>query len=293
LWAHCYRMTGSAADADDAVQETFARALERPPRDLERPWWPWLVHVATNLCRDVLRRRRRRSYVGVWLPTPVDTGARLGEGPGEPAEPAAGERRYEWLESLSYAFLIALEQLTPAQRAVLLLRDALDYSTADVAGALDMSEANVRTTLHRARRAMADYDDSRCPPSPALREQTRTLLERFLGGVAAGDVGAIEALLAEGVTAVNDGGGHYAAARVPVRGRRRVARFQVRLRRPEPPRLALCELNGLPAVVGQFASHRPHLAPRFALILLPDPRGCIAALHTIVSPEKLAAIAQL
>jgi RNA polymerase sigma-70 factor (ECF subfamily) len=285
-------MTGSAADADDAVQETFARALERPPPDLERPLWPWLVRVATNLCRDVLRRRRRRGYVGVWLPTPVDTSARLGDPP-EPVEPAAGERRYEWLESLSFAFLVALEQLSPAQRAVLLLRDALDYSTADAADALDMSEANVRTTLHRARRVMASYDASRCPPSPAVCEQTGALLRRFLGSVAVGDIDAIAALLTAGVVAVNDGGGHYAAARIPVLGRRRVARFHVRIGRAEPPRLVPCELNGLPAVVGQFASHRPHLAPRFALLLLPAPCGRIAALHTIVSPDKLAALAQL
>src|SRR5262249_19218687 len=73
LWGLCYRMTGSAADADDLVQETFVRAIERPPRVLDRPWRPWLVRVAMNLARDQLRRRRRRKYPGTWLPAPIDT----------------------------------------------------------------------------------------------------------------------------------------------------------------------------------------------------------------------------
>ena len=73
IWALCYRMTGSAADADDLVQATFERALERPPRDTTRPWRPWLMRVAVNLARDGLRRRRRRVYKGPWLPEPFDT----------------------------------------------------------------------------------------------------------------------------------------------------------------------------------------------------------------------------
>src|SRR5438552_11485670 len=77
LWGLCYRLTGNAADADDLVQETFVRALERPPARTDVPWRPWLVRVAVNLGRDLLRRRRRAGYVGPWLPAPIDTGEQV------------------------------------------------------------------------------------------------------------------------------------------------------------------------------------------------------------------------
>src|SRR6185436_15303130 len=109
LWGLCYRMTGCAADADDVVQDTFVRAIERPPRRVDEPLRPWLVKVALNLARDLLRRRRRRDYLGPWLPSPIET-----EPPSH--EPAALDGRYELLESVSFAFLIALEALTPTQR---------------------------------------------------------------------------------------------------------------------------------------------------------------------------------
>ena len=120
LWRLCYRMTGSAADADDLVQETFVRAIAQPPRDQERDLRPWLVQVALNLSRDHLRRRKRRAYEGPWLPAPIET-----EGFSLEAHP---EARYSELESVSSAFLLALEALSPRQRAVLLLCDVLGYS---------------------------------------------------------------------------------------------------------------------------------------------------------------------
>ena len=137
LWSLAYRLTGCAADADDVVQEVFVRALERPPADTARPWRPWLVRVLMNLGRDLLRQRRRRGYVGPWLPSPVATG----DGDEPPSfdppdlQPGPGAR-YDLLESASLAFLLALETLTPAQRAVLLLRDVLDYSVRETADAL-------------------------------------------------------------------------------------------------------------------------------------------------------------
>ena len=154
LWGLCYRMTGNAADADDLVQETFVRALDRPPARIDEPWRPWLVRVAMNLARDVLRRRRRSPYRGNWLPSPVETSAEdvppayeVPEGSGSPTE-----GRYELLESVSFAFLLALEALTPSQRAVLLLRDVFDYAVRETADALGMSEANVKVTHHRVMR---------------------------------------------------------------------------------------------------------------------------------------------
>src|SRR6185295_2830674 len=144
LWGLCYRLTGSAADADDLVQETFVRAIERPPARTDMPWRPWLVRVALNLGRDLLRRRRRAGYVGPWLPAPIDTGDDASPPSFEPEIPGVGstEGRYDLLESVTFAFLLALEALTPTQRAVLLLRDVFDYSVREVADALDLSEAN-------------------------------------------------------------------------------------------------------------------------------------------------------
>jgi RNA polymerase sigma factor (sigma-70 family) len=147
VWGLCYRMTGSATDADDLLQETFARALASPPRDTGAPWRPWLVRVAVNLARDRLRRRKRTPYVGPWLPAPIETGEQAAEDP----DP---EHRYGLLESVTFAFLMACEALTPRQRAVLLLRDVLDYSVEETARALAMGIPNVKTTHHRARAAM-------------------------------------------------------------------------------------------------------------------------------------------
>src|SRR6185436_15707102 len=163
LWGLCYRLTGSAADADDLVQETFVRALERPPRDQTEPLRPWLVRVAMNLGRDLLRRRKRRSYVGPWLPSPIETADEEAPPAHEPTIDGrlTTEGRYDLLESVSFAFLLALEALTPQQRAVLLLMDVFDYSVREAARALTMSEPNVKTTHHRARRVMARYDDTR------------------------------------------------------------------------------------------------------------------------------------
>ena len=292
LWGLCYRMTGSAADADDLVQETFVTALEHPPRDRTLPWRPWLVRVAMNRARDHLRRRRRARYPGTWLPSPVETA----EEPAPPAfEPAIGEGRtteghYELLESVSYAFLLALEALTPLQRAVLLLRDVFDYGVRETAEALDVSEANVKTSHHRARRAMRDYERRKW--SRDLAEQTRHTLESFLASLAARDVPAIESLLAAGVRAASDGGGEFAAARNVIVGRERVMRFLLGLAskygRALVPEVRM--LNGLPAVVIEIERSSVRFAPRFVLRIDVDADGRIAAIHSILATRKLSAV---
>ncbi len=293
LWSLCYRMTGSAADSEDLVQETFERALSRPPARTDQPWLPWLVRVALNLSRDHLRRRRRRAYVGPWLPSPVETD----EPPDlrEPAhEPVDTVGRYELLESVSYAFLIALEALTPAQRAVLLLRDVLDYTARETGVALDMSDANVRTTHHRARRAMRAYDTARCVPTKALKERTREMLSAFLVNMALGDVDAMEKLLVGDVVALSDSGGRYLAARLPVTGANKVARLMLGIRHPEAGmRFAIREVNGLPALVAEFERPGERIAPRFVLLAVPDSDGRISGLHTVLAPEKLTAVSKV
>src|SRR5262245_3850197 len=169
----CYRMTGSAADAEDLVQETFRRALERPPADLDAPLRPWLTRVATNLCIDSLRKRKNEPYFGPWLPSPVETDAIKDDLTPSP------EARYGVLESATLAFLIALEALTPQQRAVLVLRDVLGMSGPEVAEALEMSEANVRVSHHRARHALEGYDRARCTPQASLTERTKKAMQAF------------------------------------------------------------------------------------------------------------------
>jgi len=292
LWGICYRMTGNAADADELVQETFARALAQPPARTDAPWRPWLVRVAMNLARDHLRRRRRSPYRGPWLPSPIEAGDALPayEIPAERGSPTEG--RYELLESVSFAFLLALEVLTPAQRAVLLLRDVFDYSVRETAVALDVSEPNVKTTHHRARRAMAAYDRDRCAPTAERRARTQEALERLLSALMADDVPALEALLAADVRSVTDGG-EYAAAHRPVLGRTRVVKLLRGLIRKGGAHAfpALRTLNGLPALVIAFAPLGPRFAPRGVMRCEVDAAGRITALHGVYASRKLTGVA--
>jgi hypothetical protein len=159
------------------------------------------------------------------------------------------------VESVSFAFLLALEALSPAQRAVLLLRDVFEYTGAEAAAALDLSEANVRVLLHRARRALADYDAKRVPRDASSRERSLEVLGRFMAAFAKQDVPGMEALLAEGVVTLNDTNGRYPAAGVAVVGRNKVARFHAgiaRLREGETPRIQIRSLNGTVSIYVEF-----------------------------------------
>lgn len=288
LWGLVYRLTGCAADADDLVQETFVRYLERPPPgggDLR----PWLVRVAMNLGRDRLRARRRRGYDGTWLPSPVETD---GEEIVLPETAESSEARYDRLESVSFAFLLALEALTPLQRAALLLRDVFDYSTEEAAEALGVRAANVKTTLHRARRRMADYDRARERPSPELKDRTRAALERFMAALASRDAAAVEGLLAEDVRMVNDGGGEFFAARVPVVGRAKVAMFNLRVTGglDADARFAVREVNGLPALIAEYPNASGKLAPRITLHVEADEGGAIRRIYSVLATRKLTAL---
>ena len=292
LWGYCYRLTGTTQDADDTVQETFVRAMQSPPHDTTRPWRPWLVRVATNLARDGFRAARR-DYTGVWLPAPISTD-------GEPSTGAtpwsAGLEsdvvgRYESLESVSFAFLLALEALSPRQRAVLLLRDVYDYSGRECAEALGLSIANVKTTLHRARRALDDYDENRHPPTPDLALRHKAALEELLGCFGTRDVAAMERLLAAEVEATSDANGHFHAAKIPVIGRAKVALFFSRIvPDSEHLRWRYCAVNGLPAVLVERPEAAAGLAPRFLFRLELDANNLITSTQAVLAPEKLTAI---
>jgi RNA polymerase sigma-70 factor (ECF subfamily) len=226
LWGLAYRLTGVAADADDIVQEAFARAMAPAASlsgaDLER----WLVRVATNLSLDCLRRRRRRAYLGPWLPAPVETA--------DPELDQGAEHALARAEQVSYAFLVALEALSPRARAVLLLLEVLEYSPAEVARILETTEGNVRVLHHRARRALERVDVD-VVASPAVRERQRGALERFLVCLMQQDAAGMEALLTADVRSLTDAGGHYTALRQPLVGRAAVIRFHLETARRRSP----------------------------------------------------------
>jgi len=297
LWHLCYRMTGIPADADDLVQETFLRVIERPPERTDTDLRPWLVRVAVNLARDLLRRRRRKDYVGPWLPAAIETGeSDDGDLPAIEATVAGlgtTDGRYDLVESVTYAFLLALEALTPKQRAVLLLRDVFDYSARETADALAASEADVRTVHHRARHAMTAYDRTRRPPTRDLCEETRQALTEFVGAVFSGDATRAEALLSEDVRVVTDGGGEFNAARRPVIGRSKVTRFFSKLasrRGAAEIRVDIRLINGLPALVADFGAGRPGDPPRGVIGIDLDRNGAIRAFHSILATAKLSRI---
>ena len=290
LWGYCYRLTGSAADAEDLVHETFVRAMERPPSDTRQPWRPWLVRVATNARRDAWRRQKVREYKGPWLPSPVETAGVAKSLIETGLEDVEG--RYQLLESVSFAFLLALEALTPQQRAVLLLRDVYDYSIRETAQALRLTPSNVKTTLHRARQTLAAYDGERRPPTPASFEQTGQVLQEFLECFLRADVKAMEKLLAASVQSLNDADGEFLSAGLPVVGREKVALFYSRIRPPDGERIVseLRVLNGLPGVLTERSAAPAGLARRWASGIELDADGLICRSYVVLATRKLTAV---
>ncbi len=292
LWGLAYRLTGSAEDADDVLQEAFVRLLAQ-----RREWplaeaGPWLARVTTNLGIDALRRRRRRAYLGPWLPSPVETPD------AEPIELLESqsqdpEARYGRTESVSYAFLLALEALSPRQRAALLLRDVVGSSTREAADLLGTSEGNVRILHLRARRALEEYDPKRCLPTAELRERHRGALLRFLDCLQAQDARGLEALLADSVQTVTDAAGEYTALVTPLQGRERVARLYLMaaLHRQEGgTRSEIRLVNGLPAALVTLQRPVRRQAPRSLLCCELDGAGRIGRIHAVLSTRKLASL---
>ncbi|WP_026910391.1 RNA polymerase sigma-70 factor [Patulibacter minatonensis] len=271
-----YRMLGSVAEAEDVAQEAVVR-LDREPGDVENPD-AWVTTVATRLSIDVLRsaRVRREAYVGPWLPEPL----LVDPGPG----PAA---QSELADTLSQALLVALERLTPVERAAFLLREVFDYDYARIAEIVDREEANTRQLVTRAKKHVAagrprfDADD-------AARER---LLDRFVAAVDEGDLRGLEALLAEDVVLWGDGGGVVRAALRPVRGPADVARFLVhtaRLRgREDVVAVERVPVNGQPGLLLRRADGTVTTVTAIDVV-----DGRIAALRSVRNPEKLAHLAR-
>ncbi len=292
LWGLAYRLTGSAEDADDVVQESFARLVAQPPDAPIAEVGAWLARVATNLGIDALRRRRRREYTGSWLPSPIDTSdaAWLDAQPSTQPDP---EERYGAVESVTFAFLLALEALGPRQRAVLLLRDVLGHSARETAALIGASEGNVRVLHTRARATLAGYDRERCIPTPELQTRHRDALDRFLGCLLTQDTRGLEALLAESIHTVTDAAGEYTALATPMAGRARVARFYLaaaQMRRGPGTHIEVRLVNGLPAALITLDHPVRRQAPRTLLQCQLGDDGRIRVVHTVLAPRKLAAL---
>jgi len=269
LFALAYRLLGSAADAEDVVQQAYLRWAGA--RDVREPA-AFLTTVVSRLCLDELRsaRVRRERYVGPWLPEPVAS-AELG--PLETAEQRA---------QVSYAALLLLERLTPQERAVCVLRDAFDYPYRTIAEVVGLSDAHCRQ-LHRRARARLAEGRARFAV-PAERHAELTL--RLFAAAAAGEVAALEQLLAADVVVLSDGGGAVSAARRPVTGRNRAARFLAGIAaRRGPIEVRLAEVNGAPALLTLEAGRLVAVA-----VAEPGPDG-IRALYLSVAPDKLRRLA--
>src|SRR5262245_22044915 len=217
LFSLAYRMLGSASEAEDVVQDAWLRSAAADTTDLRSPR-AYLMTVVTRLALDRLKSARvtREQYVGPWLPEPV-----LTDGRPEPEESAA------LAESLTLAFMVLLDTLSPEERAVFVLREVLEYSYAEIAAVLKESEANCRQLLHRAK----EHLRSARPRSPRSREQTRQLAERFVDSMRAGDGDQLTRVLAEDVGFWGDGGGRVPAGRRPIIGREAVVNLLVGIRR--------------------------------------------------------------
>lgn len=199
-----YRMLGSVVDAEDAVQDAFLRL--HATDDVTSPEG-FLITATTRRCIDQLRVRSRTKYVGPWVPEPVETHD-------DASDSSLGE-------SLTQAFLLLLERLTPDERAAFLLRTVFDYEYVEIGAIVDKSEASVRQLVSRARRRLG-LAERRFRIDAA---QADAMAERFTAACRAGDIAAIESLLTADAELLSDGGGKVVAARVAIRGPERIAKF--------------------------------------------------------------------
>lgn len=231
-----YRMLGSVAEADDMVQETWLRWQKQDPAEIESPK-AWLISTVTRLCIDQLRsaRRQREQYYGVWLPEPLV----------EPTVPSPADAAV-LADSLTMAFMLMLETLSPVERAVFLLREVFDYDYVDIAPIVGKSESNCRQIVRRAKAQLIAT-----PPAPPPNEQAHRIVEQFLEATASGEVSDLLALLAEDATLYSDGGGRVAAAGRPIHSADHISRFFVgiRDRRPAETMVRHVQINGRPGVL--------------------------------------------
>ena len=270
LFGLAYRMTGSAMDADDIVQDAYLRWEGVETEKVDSPA-AYLTTVTTRLAIDRLRsaQRTREAYVGPWLPEPIVTD-------NDPA------RIVEVDESITLSFLAVLERLSPVDRAVFLLHDVFGSSYEDIAGVVERSEVACRQIASRAReRVRAERPRFEVPS-----ERTDELVAAFGAALMSGDPESLGALLADDVVHVSDGGADHHAARRPVAGPENVARFMVNLAKRFPPdgEIEVFEANGDPAFLA-LVDGEP-----LTLVALGYDGGLVRRVSAVVNPDKLAEV---
>jgi RNA polymerase sigma-70 factor (ECF subfamily) len=230
-------MLGSVMDAEDMVQETFLRWEGAQAGDVRSPK-SYLSTVITRLCIDQLRsaKAQREQYIGPWLPEPLIT-----------EETSQVDEHLALADSLSMAFLVLLETLSPLERAVFLLREVFDYAYPEIARIVDKSEANCRQMVHRAREHIS-AGDRRFEITP---EQLQEISARFMQATTNGDIAGLLELLSEDVTVWSDGGGKVPAALNPIYGPDKVARFFIGLAGKMQPstQIRTARVNGRPGIM--------------------------------------------
>jgi RNA polymerase sigma-70 factor, ECF subfamily len=276
-----YRMLGSMAEAEDAVQETYLRWHDADRARVDEPK-AFLMTTITRICLDVLKsaRVRREEYVGPWLPDPVTDTAAL-----------APDAQTELAEDLSIALLLALERLSPLERAAFLLHDVFDYSFAQVADALDRNEAACRQLAARARTHVREVRPAGAIPPRAVSSvdpKHAALVSAFLTASRSGDVDGLMRMLARDAKVVTDGGGKVAAALNVIEGADRVAAFlagAVRKGWTDDLSVRFDMVNGLP---GLLVSGPGGLVQTNAFEI---EDGAIKAIYVVRNPDKLKHLA--
>jgi RNA polymerase sigma-70 factor (ECF subfamily) len=267
-----YRLLGSLAEAEDVVQDTYARwyAMPAPQRDAIESPGAWLTTVASRICLNVLgsARVRRETYVGEWIPEPLPD-------PGTAVDPAD---RVTLDESVNMAFLVVLESMTPAERVAFILHDVFRYSFPEVADIVGRTPAACRQLASSARRRI---DASRARATPTAEQAA--LVRDFKAAWEARDIGTLIGLLDPDVTAVGDGGGFVQARPEPVEGGERVARYFVDLMSRATAGLTFLErtVNGQPGLVAQLDG------ATVAVYAFQVAAGRITRIWAVLNPEKL------
>ncbi|MEX0783641.1 MAG: RNA polymerase sigma-70 factor [Dehalococcoidia bacterium] len=271
LFGVAYRMLGSAAEAEDIVQDAYLRYRDVSREEI-RNERSYLVTVVSRLCLDHLKSARvqRERYVGPWLPEPISTS--------EADWRIAPEGLIDLRESVSMAFLVLLESLGPVERAVLLLHDVFDYSHAEIARILDRSEAASRQQLKRARERLATRQKRFAPAD----EEQRRLTLQFVAAAASGDLAGLLDLLTEDAMGYSDGGGKVAAATKVIEGRDRITKLVGGFSRKEQvDRFELVEVNGQPAIAAWRSDRLTNV------ILLGFHGEHVSAFYIQRNPDKL------
>ncbi|WP_064442393.1 RNA polymerase sigma-70 factor [Hoyosella altamirensis] len=268
LFTIAYEILGTAADAEDAVQDSYPSWASVSLSEVRDPR-AFLVRIVTRRALDVLRtqQRRRESYVGPWLPEPIATDV---------------DADAELVEYVSMAMLLVLETLSPVERAVFVLREVFDFPYDDIANVVGKSTAAVRQIAHRAR----EHVQARRQRFTTDTQRATEVTGAFLLAAHQGDIAALVDMLAPDVVAISDGGGVVSAARRPVHGADRVARFLAGLtnkanRAPAEVTMDFASCNGLPALLVREDG-------RLSLVLLVEvSEGVIQTLYLLRNPEKL------